>query len=109
MACMAELARGTASSVDALSMKHLGAMQTMVQHKRSDIVMPAEKAAITPSEPTSDSLASDNFASSWEAEVLRRIAPRLAEARRRAANGEQELGWEAAGVRRLVEMTGGEA
>lgn len=46
--------------------------------------------------------------SSWEAEVLRRIAPRLAEARRRAAHGEEVLGWEAAGVRRLVEVTSGE-
>jgi hypothetical protein len=39
---------------------------------------------------------------SWEAEVLRRIAPRLAEAQRRAADDENTLGWEAVGVRRLA-------
>lgn len=45
---------------------------------------------------------------SWEAEVLRRIAPRLAEVRRRAAQDAEALGWEAAGLRRLVEVTSGE-
>lgn len=45
---------------------------------------------------------------SWEAEVLRRIAPRLAEIQRRAEQDDAVLGWEAAGVRRLVEVTSGE-
>jgi hypothetical protein len=87
-------------------MNHLGAMQTMAQHKRSEAVMATEKPPLA---LTSEELASENVASSWEAEVLRRIAPRLAEARRRAAHDEAELGWEAAGVRRLVEMTDGKA
>ena len=42
---------------------------------------------------------------SWEAEVLRRIAPRLAEVRRRTEADEVTLGWEAASVRCLTEMT----
>jgi hypothetical protein len=43
---------------------------------------------------------------SWEAEVLRRMAPRLAELQRRAgACDDDVLGWEAANVRRLVEVT----
>jgi hypothetical protein len=45
---------------------------------------------------------------SWEDEVLRRIAPLLAEVRRRAAQDDALLGWEAAGVRRLAQQTGGE-
>jgi hypothetical protein len=45
---------------------------------------------------------------SWEEEVLRRIAPRLAEVQRHAARDTDVLGWEAAGVRRLVQVTGGE-
>ena len=46
---------------------------------------------------------------SWEAEVLRRIAPRLAEVQRHAAHDDNLLGWEAASVRRLVQVTNGEA
>lgn len=46
-----------------------------------------------------------DVAVSWEAEVLRRMAPRLAEVRRRAAQDENVLGWEAAGVRRLARET----
>lgn len=45
----------------------------------------------------------------WEAEVLRRIAPRVEEVRRRmACNQDESLGWEAAGLRRLAQVTGGE-
>ncbi|HKQ82222.1 MAG TPA: hypothetical protein VJS42_08505 [Steroidobacteraceae bacterium] len=52
--------------------------------------------------------ASQDAGSSWEAEVLRRIAPRLAEVQRRAAHDDEVLGWEAASVRRLVQVTSGE-
>lgn len=47
-------------------------------------------------------------ATNWEAEVLRRIAPRLAELKRRTVQEEHALGWEAAGVRRLAEFAGEE-
>ncbi|MET0661083.1 MAG: hypothetical protein ABW110_23335 [Steroidobacteraceae bacterium] len=52
--------------------------------------------------------ASQDAGPSWEAEVLRRIAPRLAEVQRRAAHDDGVLGWEAASVRRLVQVTTGE-
>lgn len=46
----------------------------------------------------------------WEAEVLRRIAPRVEEVQRRMAreNDDESLGWEAAGLKRLAQVTGGE-
>ncbi|MET0657855.1 MAG: hypothetical protein ABW110_06825 [Steroidobacteraceae bacterium] len=50
--------------------------------------------------------ASQDVEASWEAEVLRRMAPRLAEIKRRAAQDESALGWEAASVRRLARETG---
>ncbi len=49
---------------------------------------------------------SENVQLSWEEEVLRRIAPRLAEVQRCAAQDDEVLGWEAAGVRRLAQETG---
>lgn len=53
-------------------------------------------------------VASEDAALSWEAEVLRRIAPRLAEVQRRAAQDGDVLGWEAAGVSRLNQEIGQE-
>jgi hypothetical protein len=71
----------------------------MVHHKRFE-GLPKAEVDVTEKD------ASENVPLSWEEEVLRRIAPRLAEVQRRAAHDDEVLGWEAAGVRRLAQVTG---
>jgi hypothetical protein len=74
----------------------------MAHDKRFEGSLLPETSRSATEEPAED------YGSSWEAEVLRRIAPRLAEVRKHVAHNEEVLGWEAAGVRRLVQVTGGE-
>lgn len=102
MECAPRVVTGTAARGEAFATKDLGATKVMVHTKRFE-GLPLPEVDEVMEEETSQEVGS-----SWEAEVLRRIAPRLAEIRRRAAHDEEVLGWEAAGVRRLVEVTGGE-
>lgn len=73
----------------------------MVHYKRFES-SPKPEVTVAEGEPA------DNVQLSWEEEVLRRIAPRLAEVQRHAAQDDEVLGWEAAGVRRLAQVTGGQ-
>lgn len=73
----------------------------MVHHER------VEGMPRTAIETAADDEARATADLSWEEEVLRRIAPHLAEVRRHVQD-DAVLGWEAAGVRRLVQVTGGE-